>query len=127
MTPKSAALKLGLKPGGVLRLIAAPADAGALLGALPAGAEIVEAGEGPFPHVLFFARNSSALVRDLPRAKAVLAQGGALWIAYCKGASGHMTDINRDIIREHAMTLGIAAVGVISVDAQWSALRFKTV
>jgi Protein of unknown function (DUF3052) len=127
MTEKSAAVKLGLKPDGALGVFRAPPDVAALLGALPDGAKIIENGKGPATPLLLFARDSSELVRDLPRAASALAPGGALWVAFYKSSAKQKTDISRDLIREHAMTLGLQAVGIIAINAHWAALRFKTV
>jgi hypothetical protein len=35
------------------------------------------------------------------------------------------TDIHRDIIREHAESLGMKAVELFSIDETWSSLRLK--
>ena len=98
-----------------------------LLGAVPEGAQRASAADGACTHFLVFARGSSELVRALPQAKAALAPGAALWVAFYKGVSGKSGDISRDMIREHAMTLGLAAVSIVSLDADWSALRLRPV
>ncbi len=48
-----------------------------------------------------------------------------LWVTYPKGTSKVKADINRDIIREYARTIGLEAVALVSVDDTWSALRLK--
>ena len=127
MAVKTTSEKLGLKAAGALLLFAAPPGVEALLGALPEGATVVKDPAAPCRLTLVFARNCSELVRHMPRAIAALAPGGALWVAFYKKSSGQKTDLDRDTIREHAMTLGLRAVSIIAIDAQWSALRFKTV
>ena len=127
MSVKTTSEKLGLQAAGALLLFAAPPGVAALLGALPDGAALLETAAAPCALALVFARDCSELVRHMPRAIAALAPGGALWVAFYKKSSGQKTDLDRDIIREHAMTLGLQAVGIIALDAQWSALRFKTV
>ena len=124
---KSAAEKLGLKAASVLCALNAPAQLATLLGAMPAGARSGKAEDSGCTHLLLFARGSSELVRGLPQARAALAQDGALWVAFYKGVSGKNSDISRDIIREHAMTLGLAAASIVSLDADWSALRLRPV
>ena len=124
---KTTSEKLGLKAAGALRLFAAPPGVAALLGALPDGAALVDDPAAPCPLALVFARDCSELVRQMPRAMAALTPGGALWVAFYKKSSAQKTDLDRDIIREHAMILGLKAVAIIAIDAQWSALRFKTV
>ena len=127
MSEKSVAQKLGLQPGRTLLVKHAPAPIGKLLGVVPDGAEITEVGAGRFPLVLVFAKDRSALVKELPGCKAKLEAGGALWIAYAKGTSKKATDINRDSIREYAVTMGLDTVSQIAIDDDWSALRLKVV
>jgi hypothetical protein len=127
MSEKSIAQKLGLKPGRILWVRHAPAPIGKILGAVPNGAEITEAGPGRFPLVLVFAKNRAAMVKELPGCKAKLEAGGSLWIAYAKGTSSKATDINRDSIREYVATIGLDTVSQIAIDNDWSALRLKVV
>jgi hypothetical protein len=127
MSEKSVAQKLGLKPGRTLLVRYAPAPIGKMLGAVPDGAEVTEAGTGRFPLVLVFARDRAAMAKELPPCKAKLETGGALWIAYAKGTSSKATDINRDSIREYVTTIGLDTVAQIAIDDDWSALRLKVV
>lgn len=48
-----------------------------------------------------------------------------LWIAFPKGTSKIKTDINRDTIRDTGENFGITTVAAISINATWSALRFR--
>jgi hypothetical protein len=127
MSEKSIAQKLGLKPGAKLLVRQQPDGFEALIGALPASAELVVDGIKSFPLVLVFAENRAALVEGLPIAKRQLEAGGALWVAYIKGASDKKTDINRDSIREYVATVGMDTVAQIAIDDDWSALRLKIV
>ena len=78
MSEKSVAQKLGLKTGRALLVRHAPAPIGKIVGAVPDGAEITETGAGRFPLVLVFAKDRSALIKELPGCKAKLEAGGAL-------------------------------------------------
>jgi hypothetical protein len=49
------------------------------------------------------------------------------WIAYPKGTSGIKTDIHRDIIWEVVSNYNLKTVAAISIDAIWSALRFRPI
>jgi Protein of unknown function (DUF3052) len=124
MGEKSVAQKLGLKTGRTLFVRHAPT---LLLGTIPNGADWTEAGQGPFPLVLLFAKDRTAMLKELSACKAKLEAGGALWIAYVKGTSGKATDINRDSIRDYVATIGLNTVSQIAIDADWSALRLKVV
>jgi hypothetical protein len=98
-----------------------------LIGALPAGAELVTAATKPSALILIFASDKAALVQGLPACKRQLEPGGALWVAYLKGTSGKKTDINRDSIWEYVGTIGLDTLAQIALDEDWSALRLKVV
>jgi len=127
MSDKSVAQKLGLKPGKAMFMAKAPKDIAKLLGSVPEGAALSAKGAGPFPLVLLFANDRATLVKELPACKSKLAAGGALWVAYAKGTSTKVTDVNRDSIREYVTTVGLDTVGIIAIDEDWSALRLKVV
>jgi hypothetical protein len=44
---------------------------------------------------------------------------------YHTGTSKVKTDINRDTLHAYARTIGLDGVSLISIDADWSAMRFK--
>ncbi len=50
-----------------------------------------------------------------------------LWFAYPKGTSKVKTDINRDTIRITGEEFAITTVTAVSIDATWSALRFRPI
>ena len=127
MSGKSVTQKLGLKPGKTLWVSQAPGPIGDLLGAVPDGARVTEAGKGPFPLILLFAKNHAEMAKQLPSCKTKLETGGALWIAYVKATSSEAADINRDSIRDYVNSIGLDTVAQIAIDADWSALRLKVV
>jgi hypothetical protein len=127
MSEKTVAQKLGLKAGKTLLVRQQPDDIAALIGALPAGAELVTAKNKPCALILMFAKDRAALAIGLPGCKRQLEPGGALWVAYIKGTSSKKTDINRDSIGEYVATLGLDTVSQIAIDDDWSALRLKVV
>jgi hypothetical protein len=55
-----------------------------------------------------------------------LKPNGILWITYPKGTSKVKTDLNRDILWKQLKDYGFDAIAIFSVDATWSAMRFKT-
>jgi hypothetical protein len=44
-----------------------------------------------------------------------------------RGIAKVKTDINRDVIREYAETVGLQSVALFSVDETWAALRLKVI
>jgi len=75
--------------------------------------------------VVFFAADKAALQAKLPALLPKLAPAGILWVAYPKLASALAADLNRDVIRAWAPSLGLDTVSQIAIDEDWSALRLK--
>lgn len=125
MPDKSVAEKLFLKPGGSLFLVKAPANAKSLIGSWPTGTKLVGDASSVADVIILFARDRKELEANLGKLKKRLNPQGALWVAYAKGTSKQKADINRDSIREYAATIGLSAVSLISIDADWSCLRLK--
>jgi hypothetical protein len=88
---------------------------------------LITTGNKPSGLILMFAKDKAALIKGLPNCKSLLEPGGALWVAYIKGTSQKITDINRDSIREYVSTIGLDTVSQIAIDEDWSALRLKVV
>ena len=79
----------------------------------------------PADFIQLFVADRQDLEELLPAARNGLAPGGILWVTYHKGTSKIKTDINRDSINAYAATIGLTGVAMISIDADWSALRLK--
>lgn len=125
MPEKSVAQKLLIKPGQRVLLVKAPKGYLATLGTLPADAKIVKSAAKPADVVQLFVANRAELEAQLPKVKAAVAPGGSLWVSYFKGTSKTKTDINRDTIHAFARTIALEGVAMISIDDDWSAMRFK--
>jgi hypothetical protein len=125
--PKTTAEKLGIKPGSTLKVINAPdgqsaADGQAtLLGPLPDDTTL-DQGDGPVDVVMLFVHDTSELHKHAPAALAAAGESGKVWIAYRKGA---VSDLSRDTLMPALVGLGWHGVSLISVDATWSAARFR--
>lgn len=107
------AAKLGLKDQGV-----------ELVGA-PAGLSIeAKTADGPSSALLVFVQDRRALLRRLQRIVRSAAADRRTWVSYPKaGQLG--TDLNRDTLSALLQEHGIRPVTQISIDATWSALRFR--
>jgi len=88
-------------------------------------ANIIDEGEDEADVVLLFALNQAELDRLMPDALKRLGEMGSLWIAFLKQSAPKATDINRDSISTWAAQHGVTGVALISLDADWSALRLK--
>jgi hypothetical protein len=74
-----------------------------------------------------FVTNRKELEEKLPKIKSLLAPHGILWLTYLKGTSNTKTDINRDTIYSQALILGLKTAAMLSIDANWSAMRMKRI
>lgn len=114
------ARKLGLKAGQRVR-IDQPPDGWAL--DQPPDLEPVADTERA-DVILSFVRSAAELPHRLPALAAGIHPDGALWLAWPRRAAGHRSDITENLLREHALPLGIVDVKVAALDEDWSALRF---
>ncbi len=117
------AKKLGIKPGYRMLLINEPDHYGDLFEDLPGDLILDHDGTNiDFAH-LFITKEEvlEAQVRDI---MGRLKKTGMLWISWPKGASKIETNLNRDIIREAVLEIGLVDVKVAAVDEDWSGLKF---
>ena len=115
--------KLGIKEGASVVLVHAPDDAAALIAPLPDGVRLGRRiGSNADVVVAFFTRRS-ALEREFDRLRHAIHDAGGLWIAWPKRASGVVTDITEDVVREIALAAGLVDNKVCAIDATWSGLR----
>ena len=76
---------------------------------------------------LVFVNNKKEYVDFLKKNLDAVELDSVLWFAYPKGTSGVKTDVNRDILRVTAEEYGVTAITAISINAIWSALRFRPI
>jgi len=92
---------------------------------LPEGVELAEHPEGSFDFVQVFVKNMGELQHLLPTAVQAVKHDALLWIAYPKGGTKAGTDLNRDILWNAVAKLHLSGVTLISLNAVWSAMRFR--
>jgi hypothetical protein len=112
---KTAATKLGIKPGCSVYPINPPGDYPALVGGLPEGAHLVA--QPPADVVHAFARTLDELTTY---GAAAGGAGGVVWISYPKGGA---SELKRDLLWD--ANPGWRPVTQIAVDDLWSAMRFR--
>ncbi len=127
VSDKSVAQKLLIKENYRVLLVNESKDYRAILGELPPNVTILTEPAGSVDLVQVFITSKKELEANLENLKSVLKPNGLLWVTYPKGTSKVKADINRDIIRENAKTVGLEAVAMVSVDDTWSALRLKII
>jgi hypothetical protein len=114
------ARKLGLKPGQRVAL-EEPPD-GWRLREPPDGLD--EPGEdGAADLIVAFFRAEAELPDRLPALARRIFPAGALWAAWPRRAAGHDSDITDNVVRRHALDLGLVDVKVAAIDEDWSGLR----
>src|SRR5436305_3781395 len=112
------ARKLGITPDSAVLFDGAP-DGFAIDGVEPARRR----GKGPYDVILCFCRDRARLVRRWPVLHPRTTPAGALWIAWPKRAAGIPTDLNDNVVREHALAHGRVDVKVCAIDDTWSGLK----
>ena len=118
--------KLGIKPGHRVAVLNAPKGFAARLGALPEGVEVldsVDAGGVRFDVVVWFGVERGGLERIVREGPAALTPEGGLWIGWPKRASGIVTEVDADVVRELALPTGLVDNKICAIDDAWSGIR----
>ena len=115
--------KLGIKPGSIVALLAAPRGFRTTLGPLPESATLRAGADEDCTLTLWFTRSRKDLRQGIKR-MARQAAHGPVWILWPKLASGVATDLREGIVREAALAAGLVDYKVCAVDATWSGLAF---
>ncbi|MHC4549381.1 MAG: PleD family two-component system response regulator [Planctomycetota bacterium] len=116
--------KLGIAAGSVVALVGAPKGFERTLGALPPDVAVHRQARGRPGLILLFARSRAELSRRFPAAARALAEGGRLWIAWPKKASGVASDLSQTAVRAFGLGAGFVDYKISALDATWSALCF---
>jgi CheY-like chemotaxis protein len=116
--------KLGVKSGSVLALLGAPGGFEKTLGRLPDGVRVKKQARGSADVIVLFANSLSDLERRFPGAAGSLVQGGRLWIAWPKKASGVATDLTQTAVRRYGLDAGLVDYKISAIDDTWSGLCF---
>jgi Protein of unknown function (DUF3052) len=123
MPGRSQAAKLGLKPGQRIALVNCP-QGWALDPASGLDAESgAEAASGPADVVIAFFREAAEFSPRLAELASRIYPAGAIWAAWPRRAGGHRSDITDNVVREHALPIGLVDVKVAAIDDDWSGLR----
>lgn len=115
--------KLGIKAGARVGLLGAPPGFEAHLGELGDRVSIRHRARGPLDVIVAFHTRRGELARRLPALRAALDPAGGLWIAWPKRASGVVTDVTEDVVRELALAGGLVDNKLCAIDEVWSGLR----
>jgi hypothetical protein len=116
------ARKLGVVSGTTVLLDGAPAAF--TLGDLPPDVTVHRRpGRVPYDVILCFCPDVARLRSRWPALHARTTRAGGLWIAWPKRSSGVPTDLDENVVRDHALAHGRVDVKVCAVDETWSGLK----
>ena len=115
--------KLGINVGSTVALVEAPDGFETTLGELPEGVVLSREITGPPDVTLWFTRSRQELEEGIAGMGAV-AGAGRLWIIWPKKASGVVSDLSQNVVRQTGLASGLVDFKVCSVDATWSGLCF---
>ncbi|MGM0589162.1 MAG: hypothetical protein ACQETE_12145 [Bacteroidota bacterium] len=83
--------------------------------------------DGSFDFTQLFVKNLAELEIWAPKAIGTIQFDGLLWIAYPKKSGSIDSDLSRDVLVEQMKIHNLKAVTAISVDEDWSAIRFRPI
>ena len=75
--------------------------------------------------VIGFCQNQADVARLVPLMLAMLRPDGLLWLGFRKGKAGAANGLTRDTGWQALTSRGYDTVRAISIDADWSGLRFR--
>ncbi len=117
--------KLGFKEGFRVGLVNPPPGFKKELNPLPDDIKIIVGNlPKPLDLILLFADSQKTLKREFPKAALKLTEKGMLWIAWPKKASGVVTDLSDNSVRQIGLAAGLVDVKVCAVNDIWSGLKF---
>ena len=117
------AKKLGFKPGHRVRTSNAPDNYLDLVSPRPDGVKISATLRKDIDIWHFFTKSEAVLEAALPKMRSAVRQDGMIWVSWPKKASKVPTDVTEDVIRRHALPIGLVDVKVCAVDDVWSGLK----
>jgi hypothetical protein len=123
--PTPLAKKLRIQAGQRLLIVNAPEGYIDSLEDLPEGITISEKPDGEFDFVHLFVKNSAQYAEFGPATVRAIKYDGLLWVSYPKRSSKVATDLSRDSMWELLADSGLRPVTQVSIDAVWSAVRFR--
>ncbi len=82
---------------------------------------------GPYEFVHVFATRKEDIASFENFFKKQIKYDAVLWVSYPKGGSKISTELNRNTLWEAMKPFGLRPVTQVSVDSDWSALRFRPV
>ncbi len=122
---KSLTDKLGLKRDTNLALIHVPDDYDDLIGGWPLGSSISwDLAEPSYEFIHYFVAKRILLEAEIEGLIGHMERESVLWVSWPKQASGMVTDVTEQTLRDVILPMGLVDVKVVAVDDTWSGLKF---
>lgn len=115
--------KLGVDKGRSVNLLHAPKGFADLIRTDETG-PIRKGDRATADVVIWFVKSEAELRERIAVAKKAMADGGGMWIAWPKQASGVKTDLNENVVRDAGLRAGLVDYKVCAIDETWSGLKF---
>jgi hypothetical protein len=117
--------KLGVKEGFRVGLVNPPKGFEKELAPLPKNVTItVGRLAKSLDLILLFVESQKTLKKEFPKMALKLVENGMLWISWPKKASGILTDLSDNSVRQIGLDAGLVDVKVCAVNDIWSGLKF---
>lgn len=116
--------KLGVDGGRSVLLIGAPPDFEQKICDHSSTQDVRRTGKGPTDVVMLFAKSQTELTKRLKAAREAMDDGGGLWLAWPKKASGVKTDLTEQFVQKSGLKAGLVDYKVCAIDETWSGLKF---
>jgi hypothetical protein len=115
--------KLGIKEGFKARFISPPENHVDLLGPFPEGLIVLKNNKTLANFIHLFCEDLASFNKQFVKIKDEIEKDGIIWVSWYKKSAKIPTDLNEDVIRNTALSLGLVDVKVCAVDEKWSALK----
>ena len=73
--------------------------------------------------IVAFVRNAAEIAPTLERLESRIFPAGGLWMAWPRKATGHVSDVDENAIRDAALARRLVDVKVAAIDTDWSGLK----
>ncbi|AWX46100.1 hypothetical protein HME9304_03132 [Flagellimonas maritima] len=119
------AKKLGIKEGHSILVYKEPSHYWSLFEDLPENISVQKKpGTENVDFIHIFCTSIAELHDIAKKYKAALKKDGMLWASWPKGSSKIDTDLKREPVRDHLLSIGLVDIKVAAVDENWSGLKF---
>jgi hypothetical protein len=115
--------KLGIKPGHRIATVHEPPSFDQGLGSLPENASFVGSTAKDVDVIVAFHSSLRDFQKQLPALQNRIKSDGMIWIAWPKKASGVVSDMSEDHVRNAALKIGLVDIKVCAIDDTWSGLK----